>query len=1227
MENNKETELIKKFYREPIFDYSENKIKVQTLEWDITHDSRNKLIVRAFGVTEKSESIVINITNFNPFFYIKVPEYFTDSYIPLILDHLKSKLPRNLKNGIVYDSCSIISSKSFFGYSETPNRFLKLVFSSDLTKKECQKRLNYQIFLGRKRIKFELFETKIESILRFFHVTGIQPSGILTVENFDLVETRNAFTQLEIKTNIFNILKFDSETRFKILQVSFDIETYSIDDTFPKPTIPENVITHIGTKWTWSNEQKSHLSYLVSLNSDKIKDSDIIHFIFDSEKKLLENFIENFRKLDPDIIYHYNGDSFDWNFIAVRCQKYNLDLNISKIKFEPALIKKTSFSSSAYGTTRYNRLIIPGRVNFDILIFMQREFKENSYKLNDICMKYLGKEKDPITVSDIFNSYRDSNKDLSKKVGFYCLQDSLLPQLLVDHFYILENQIGMSNVTFVPFTFLFTQGQEIKAFSQILNKTLSKGYIVPDFFETKTDEKFTGATVMTPETGGYFDYPVAVLDFEGLYPSIMMAHNLCYSSYIKDNVNVNFECEIKKFEWTDTHGSHSYLFAQNTDSVLPELLLELKTSRNVAKKLKKESTGILKVIYDKRQLAYKVSMNSIYGFLSAFKMHCKPIGATVTFIGREMIKDTASAVIKHYPKSTVIYGDSVAEGTPVLVKIDDIIHILSINELGNGYNWKNCTDSDKEYIELKDVFSWTETGWTKCHRVIRHKLCSSKQMTRILTHSGLVDVTDDHSLLKNNGETISPKKLKVGDSLLHNKPLENKIDLNLFSEEESQIMGFFFGDGSCGIYGQKSSWALNNSDMSLLLIYKNLCEKVYPDYEWTILDTIKSSHVYKLVPKKKKLKLKDFINNYRTLMYKNDAKIIPVGILNGSMNIREKFSKGLYDSDGDKNCSRIDQKNQISCAMLYYLYCSLGNNVSVNDRHDKLDIFRITFSKNKGRKDPCKVKKISILEKKSEYVYDLTTENNHFQAGIGSIIVHNTDSVFVNFKENKENTEKLGKEAAKLISKIFKNPINLEYEKFYFPFIMLSKKRYLGIKYENGPNGKMDSKGLVINRRDSSDLLKKVYNGIIDLLMNFKKEEAIGYITEQIKSLRNGQFDLNDLQITKTYKRTDYVNQNLPHIVIAKRMESRGQSVNINDRINYLFIENGSKKNDPQYKRIEEFQFALENGIKPDIEYYIDKQLKNSIIDILSAVIGVDAAKGVFGEKAKVVKPKKDFFK
>ena len=95
-------------------------------------------------------------------------------------------------------------------------------------------------------------------------------------------------------------------------------------------------------------------------------------------------------------------------------------------------------------------------------------------------------------------------------------------------------------------------------------------------------------------------------------------------------------------------------------------------------------------------------------------------------------------------------------------------------------------------------------------------------------------------------------------------------------------------------------------------------------------------------------------------------------------------------------------------------------------------------------------------------------------------------------------------------------------------------------------------------------------------------------------------------------------------------MKERGESVNINDRISYVFISNGCKKNAPQYERVEEFEYTKKNSIEPDIEYYIDKQLKNSIIDILTAAIGEKAAKGIFGQKVKaikVIKPKKDFFK
>ena len=90
---------------------------------------------------------------------------------------------------------------------------------------------------------------------------------------------------------------------------------------------------------------------------------------------------------------------------------------------------------------------------------------------------------------------------------------------------------------------------------------------------------------------------------------------------------------------------------------------------------------------------------------------------------------------------------------------------MNIDELGNDW----YSSGDKEYCELQGIESWTENGWTNIDRVIRHKLAHHKKMIRVLTHTGLVDVTDDHSLIRENGEEISPKNLKIGDKLLHHE--------------------------------------------------------------------------------------------------------------------------------------------------------------------------------------------------------------------------------------------------------------------------------------------------------------------------------------------------------------------------------------------------------------------------------------------------------------------------
>jgi hypothetical protein len=405
-------------------------------------------------------------------------------------------------------------------------------------------------------------------------------------------------------------------------------------------------------------------------------------------------------------------------------------------------------------------------------------------------------------------------------------------------------------------------------------------------------------------------------------------------------------------------------------------------------------------VLDKRQLGYKVTANSLYGQCGAktSSFYDKDCAASTTATGRLLLTYAKKIIETCYngricetetqgpvlTKAEYIYGDSVTHYTPIYVKEDNRrrmersgnqsyfletqskentgkILICTIAELASIYGdnkWILCTEEgkqDKEFCELDGILTWSEKGWTPLHRVIRHILAPHKKIIRVLTHTGLVDVTDDHSLLTKEGNEISPKDLKVGDSLLHHE-LPKPNEGNTITEEEAMIMGFFFGDGSCGVYdtkcGLKATWALNNASTDIIDKYIDLCKNVYKDLDWVVMPTLESSGVYKISPRSKKYgSISNFVRMYRKKLYFNNEKIIPLEIISGNLNIKKAFWEGMYDADGDKNGFRIDQKNQISAAYIYWLAESMGFKASINTRKDKLDIFRITLTEGKQRKN------------------------------------------------------------------------------------------------------------------------------------------------------------------------------------------------------------------------------------------------------------------------------------
>ena len=930
-----------------------------------------------------------------------------------------------------------------------------------------------------------------------------------------------------------------------------------------------------------------------------------------------------------------------------------------------------------------------GQVNkYNVIVIDDHQDIDKSKKLK------WGMAKDDVTPQDIFR-LSDEGPRGRAIVAKYCIQDCNLVHHLMNKIDVITGYTEMSNICNVPISFLVFRGQGIKLTSYVAKKCREKDTLMPDLEKPRFASGYEGAIVLPPKCKMYMDNPVACVDYSSLYPSSMISQNYSHDSkvwskefdlqgnlipdktkgernekgeFIYDNlpgyqyIDIDFDTyEYRRATPTSRAekikvGSKKCRWAQlpnNQKSIMPSILEELLKARKDTRKLiKTEKDPFMQNILDKRQLGYKVTANSLYGQCGArtSTFYEQDVAASTTATGRMMIMygrrmieevygDRVYESAIHGPvkcNAEYVYGDSVAEYTPVYARINGMEELCTISQLAEKYgnnHWVQCTEEGKqtkEFCELHNhVETWTEKGWTRLYRVIRHDLACHKNMIRVLTHTGVVDVTDDHSLLLPDANEISPKDVHVGDELLHHPMPAISGVSDKFTIEQARIMGFFFGDGSCGSYecpsGKKNSWALNNASIELLNEYEQLCIKAYPELDWTIMDTLDSSGVYKLSPRRKTYgDISKFVEMYRELMYFDKSKIIPNDIMRSSKEVRQAFWDGMYDADGDKDKNgyiRIDQKSQLSASHICWLANSLGWKTSLNTRDDKPDVYRITMTKLTQRKHPYKIKKMCPISYNG-YVYDLTTENHHFAAGVGNLIVHNTDSVFFTFNlENPNTGEKIrgkpaleatieiAQDAADLCTAYLKPPMKLEYEKTLMPFILLSKKRYVGMLYEEDPNvGYLKFMGLSLKRRDSCDYLKDVYGGILNILMkeggSNNLRDAIDYLNQSLTNLIDGKVSMDKLTITKAL-RSDYKNpQQIGHKVLADRIGERdpGNKPRPGDRMRFVFIVNDKPKA-LQGDKIETPDYIIDNKVPIDYTHYITNQLMKPLQQLFGLAV------------------------
>ena len=256
------------------------------------------------------------------------------------------------------------------------------------------------------------------------------------------------------------------------------------------------------------------------------------------------------------------------------------------------------------------------------------------------------------------------------------------------------------------------------------------------------------------------------------------------------------------------------------------------------------------------------------------------------------------------------------------------------------------------------------------------------------------------------------------------------------------------------------------------------------------------------------------------------------------------------------------------------------------------------------------------------YVYDLTTRSHHFQAGIGSMVVHNTDSIFVVF-DNKgakgrdalASSIRQGQATSAGIKPHLQSPHNLEYEKTMFPLLLLSKKRYVGLLFTDDPDDpmpKQKSMGIALKRRDYAPIVKSIYGGTIDIILRKRDvPEALRFLKSRLIDLAEDRYVLEDLVISKTLRSYYKVPHQIAHWVLARRMYDRdpGSAPQVNDRIPYVFVET-TKANALMGDRIEHIDYVRASlagktpqNVRVDTKLYIENQLMKPCTQLLAIAL------------------------
>ncbi|KAJ3145989.1 DNA-directed DNA polymerase delta [Geranomyces michiganensis] len=464
--------------------------------------------------------------------------------------------------------------------------------------------------------------------------------------------------------------------------LTIDIETYSDRNLFPVRTKPRDVIAMICCYYVDRKTNREY-RYCLAMCIDgpffEFESPEYETYVYDDEVLMIKAYNELVHKLDPDIVMGYNSYSYDFHYMSIRqeiMERSTMEKpkNYGRLRSSlPRPIYK-QHDSEVFGKTFYGIMALDGIIYFDVMQYVRYVLGTDDNKLNTAAAKFVGDVKHDMNFKEMFHIIRVRDASGYEKVARYCMQDTELCYKLFSNLGILDFLVMFGNITNTSIQNLYFMPVSHKLVNMIYTECRNNNTILDTTSGSKMP--YDGALVIKCKAGIY--RLVGTVDYVGLYPSIIVSHNICPSTYLRTDTMFNSKAPFKVSVITETesrinirkaqvvNGVHqdviiTHVFTRKYKGIIPGVLSNLIAQRATIKReiaKHKNDPDIVKTLKG-REKALKVAANSVYGVMgvSMASLMFVPGAESTTAVGRSYIEYARNAFETRF-NCNVIYGDT-----------------------------------------------------------------------------------------------------------------------------------------------------------------------------------------------------------------------------------------------------------------------------------------------------------------------------------------------------------------------------------------------------------------------------------------------------------------------------------------------------------------------------------------------------------------------------------------